>query len=486
MKRKISAILLISMLASLAACGDNTEDPVETTTDSASESTAEATMKDILGFGREDNGNKKFTIYADSNRSYEYDAEESTGDVVSDAVYEKNSAVEDYLGIDFEFRYSPCDWAVLDQFHGTITNDIMSGTGEIDLVSSVMVCTMPIVSNGYFLEGKSLEYADFDHEWWLSGMYDRFSIAGKLYGFLGDASLSLYKDMSVIFFNKRIWNEFKAPDPYDLVRNNEWTLDKFIEICSGMSNDLNGDGKYTLEDDQLSFLAERVPAGTFQTALELKIVELDKNGTPQYIGLTERFQTAFEKLQKFYAGDDMITMYSIDDHTYKTMKTFAEGRVGSMVNFIYSTEYMRDMADDYGIVPIPKFDENQEKYHAQLGTSTTMLFVPVTTKSPELTSKVMESLAYYGNKLVTPKYYEVALKEKYARDTEIHEMLDLIRDGAALDFLFVYGTSLKNPPFTYFRFENKDVNLASDLAKREEAFTESLKVLTENIANLEQ
>lgn len=485
MKRKISLILLFSMFASLAACGDSGAKQPESTT-AGDSTTAEVTIKDILGFDKEDNGNKKFTIYADSNKSYEYDAEEATGDVVSDAVYEKNSAVEDYLGIEFEFRYAQCDWAVLDDFHAAITNDIMSGTGEIDLVSSVMVCTMPIVSNGYFLEGKSLEYANFDHEWWLSDMYSRFSIAGKLHGFLGDASLSLYKDMSVIFFNKRIWDEFKAPDPYELVRNNEWTLDKFIETCSGMSKDLNGDGNYTLEDDQLSFLAERVPAGTFQTDLELKMVELDKNGTPQYVGLTERFQTAYEKLQKFYSGDDMITMYSIDDHTYKTMKTFAEGRVATMVNFIYSTEYMRDMKDDYGIVPVPKFDENQEKYHAQLGTSTTMLFVPVTTKSPELTSKVMESLAYFGNKLVAPKYYEVALKEKYARDTEIHEMLDLIRDGAALDFLFVYGTSLKNPPFSYFRFEKKDVNLASDLDSKKEAFTASLTKLTEDISKLEQ
>lgn len=485
MQRRISAILLIAMLAGCVACGESEIKQHESTT--VTESTAaELTMKDILGFEKEDNGGKKFTIYADSNKSYEYDAEEITGDVVSDAVYEKNKSVEDYLGIEFDFRYAQCDWAVLDDFHATITNDIISGTGEIDLVSSVMVCTMPIVSNGYFLEGKSLEYANFDHAWWLSDMYDRFSIAGKLYGFLGDASLSLYKDMSVIFFNKRIWDEFKAPDPYELVRNNEWTLDKFIEVCSGMSNDLNGDGAYTLEDDQLSFLAERVPAGTFQTALELKMVELDKDGTPKYVGLTERFQTAFEKLQKFYSGDDMITMYSIDDHSYKTMKTFAEGRVGSMVNFIYSTEYMRDMKDDYGIVPIPKYDENQEQYHAQLGTSTTMLFVPVTTKSPELTSKVMESLAYYGNKLVAPKYYEVALKEKYARDNEIHEMLDLIRDGASLDFLFVYGTSLKNPPFQYFRFAQKDVNLASDLDSKKDSFIASLEELTDAISKLEQ
>ena len=135
MKRKISAILLIAMLAGCVACGESETKQPESTT-SGESTTAELTMKDILGFEKEDNGGKKFTIYADSNKSYEYDAEEITGDVVSDAVYEKNKAVEDYLGIEFEFLYAQCDWAVLDDFHATITNDIVSGTGATSILST--------------------------------------------------------------------------------------------------------------------------------------------------------------------------------------------------------------------------------------------------------------------------------------------------------------------------------------------------------------
>lgn len=180
-------------------------------------------------------------------------------------------------------------------------------------------------------------------------------------------------------------------------------------------------------------------------------------------------------------------MSTIDDATYKSMKTFAEGNVATMVNFIYSTEYLRDMVDDYGILPMPKYDSNQEKYISQLGTSTSMLYVPATTNDIELTSKVMEALCYYSSELVVPKYYEVALKEKYARDADIAQMLDIIRDGATFDFLFAYGAGcLSNAPNSYFRFGNTDTtDIASNFASLEASFTASLEKLIETYENLD-
>ena len=361
----------------------------------------------------------------------------------------------------------------------------MSGASEYDLVSGITVCTMPISSDGYFMDGNSLTYCNFDHPWWIADMYDRFSCAGKLYGFIGDASLSLYKDMTVIYFNKRLWDENKAPNPYELVRNNEWTLDKFITLCSGMQRDLNGDGTYD-ETDQLTFLGEYVPCGTFQTSLQLDVVRIGSDGTPEYLGLTEKFLSAFEKLQIFHAGEGVMRMSSIDDKSYKSMITFGNGNVATMCNFIYSTEYLRDMKDNYGILPMPKYDDNQEKYVSQLGTSTAMLFVPTTTKDIELTSKVMEALSYYPNQMVVPKYYEVALKDKYARDDDIAEMLDIIRDGAAFDFLFVYGTSLQGAPNSYFRFYDTNTSdLASTFASNETNFKTSLEEMIEKYSEID-
>ncbi|MBQ7982780.1 MAG: hypothetical protein IJ302_04375, partial [Clostridia bacterium] len=84
-------------------------------------------VEELLGFPKEDNGGKTFTVLSTDSKGYEYDAEEATGDVVSDAVYAKNSAVEDYLGIDFEFLYEDGMWNNRGAFNALISADVMSG-----------------------------------------------------------------------------------------------------------------------------------------------------------------------------------------------------------------------------------------------------------------------------------------------------------------------------------------------------------------------
>ena len=104
-------------------------------------------------------GNRQFyQKYLHHIKSYEYDSEEATGDVVDDAVYYKNSAVEDYLGINLDFVIEDGAWNNRSAFNGLIQSDVMSGSKEYDLVSGITVCTMPIAVEGYFLDGKSLPY----------------------------------------------------------------------------------------------------------------------------------------------------------------------------------------------------------------------------------------------------------------------------------------------------------------------------------------
>ncbi len=481
MKKTVSVLLLAALAANtLIGCGSGSANPsaISDGTDTSAQDT-EITDADMLGFPKEDNGGKTFTILVAENRAYEYAVEETSGDVVNDAVYEKNRTVEDYLGIEFAFRVEATAWNTREQFSNMIIQDVMSDSKSFDLVNSATVSTISTASSGVFLEGGSLPFVQFDRSWWMADMYSRFSIDGKLYGFIGDASLSLYKDMTAIFFNKRIWEEFKKHDPYELVRSGEWTLDKMIELTVDMVKDLDGNGIYAPETDQMAWYSEVVPNGTFQTSLQLEVVRINDEGTPEYLGLTERFSDAYDKMYAFYQQPGVASRSTIDDKSYHTMKTFAQGTVATMCNFIYSTEYLRDMKDDYGILPMPKYDETQEKYISQVGTSTSMLFVPLTTNDAELTSKVMEACAYYTNQLVVPRYYEVALKEKYARDSDVAEMLDLIREGAAFDFLFVYGAGcLSNAPNLFFR-KLESTDLASEFAGNKASFVASLEDLIE-------
>ena len=66
-----------------------------------------------------------------------------------------------------------------------------------------------------FVNSLDLDYINFDNPWWIQGMEDDLAIGGKLFGFIGDASLSMYKDISVIYFNKTLIYSYKLENPYD-------------------------------------------------------------------------------------------------------------------------------------------------------------------------------------------------------------------------------------------------------------------------------
>ena len=492
MKKRLFSVVLSALIlvSTLLACGKSPEADtpsdasgsvtadISTTVAQSETETAAPTTAELLGFPEENNNGYVFNILCGAHKSYEFGSEALIGEVVSDAVYQRNVTIEEYLGVDINTIMEPGTWTERNSFNAKISNAISAGEKAYDLVNNTIVCTMPASQQGLFIEGGNLPNVNFEQPWWIANMYERFAVDGKLYGFLGDASLSLYKDMSVIFFNKRIWKEKKSDvDLYDLVRRGEWTIDKFIELTSDMAEDLNGDGQYT-EVDLMTFIGESVPCGTWQTSLALDVVTLDASGTPTVLGMTERFVNAYEKLSDYHQNTNGVVRYaSVDSVTYESMPLFADGRGATMCNFIYSTEYIRDMEDDYGIIPIPKYDTEQENYITQLGTSTSMLFVPTTAADPSLTSKVMESLAYYGHTDVAPKYYEVALKTKYASDADMQEMLDLIRATATIDFLFVYGTTLSSAPNQYFRFNSFLPGIASVFSREQKVFEKSIDKL---------
>ncbi len=101
-------------------------------------------------------------------------------------------------------------------------------------------------------------------------------------------------------------------------------------------------------------------------------------------------------------------------------------------------EKLRNFEDDYGIIPYPKYDENQPEYKTMADGYHSVLAVPKTVKDTEFVGTIVEALSAETWKTVTPTLYEIALKTRYLRDSESKEVLDLIIDGRTFDFGFIY------------------------------------------------
>ena len=96
---------------------------------------------------------------------------------------------------------------------------------------------------------------------------------------------------------------------------------------------------------------------------------------------------------------------------------------------------LRDMEDDIGILPMPKYDASQENYIAAAwGGAVWTLPKTFDTADADNLGIVLEAMSYATYHEVVPVYKEIALKTKTARDNESEEMLDIIFDNVYFDF----------------------------------------------------
>jgi len=181
---KVNSILLILcliMVFGFTACsGDagtvQTADVSVIDTETEAETT---TSGPTLDLPQANNNGKTFSILTTVHAAYEYDAEEHSGDVVEDAVYMRNTAVEELLGINFNFIYQPGHWADRAAFNTSIKTSVMAGDGAYDLVNAVILCVLPTAVEGLFIDVNELDWVDLDKPWWVQNMYDDLAV-GKL------------------------------------------------------------------------------------------------------------------------------------------------------------------------------------------------------------------------------------------------------------------------------------------------------------------
>ena len=87
-------------------------------------------------------------------------------------------------------------------------------------------------------------------------------------------------------------------------------------------------------------------------------------------------------------------------------------------------QYVPSLMDtnvNFGVVPYPKADEQEEHYYAGCGDG--LVSVPNTTNDPERTGIIIEAMAYEGYKKIMPAYVQSTLQARNAADPECSELM---------------------------------------------------------------
>ncbi len=412
--------------------------------------------------------------------AYEFDMENESGDVVEDAVYARNQAVEELLNIDLKFVKTDGNWPNREIFRAAIQSSVLANDGAYDLCFGALNQLMPYVADGYFLNLLELDHLDFTQDWWFRGFTDNMTVNGRLYGAVGDAAKTMLENMCVVLFNKQIAEDYHTGDLYAVVRDGDWIYDRFIELSRGVSTDLDGNGTWNA-DDLYGYLTTGIMYRACCASFELPVTEPGEDGFPKLVMGSERHVRAFDKVSSAMNGSDPVYVSQGNtDQTAQEMRTmFSENKALFMWQTLASSQILRGMEMDFGILPYPKYDEVQEDYHTQALETHTVLTVPVSAGDADRSAALLEALSEKSIDTVTPAYFESALKSKYTRDEESAEMLDLIRAGILFNFGFVNSVAMQQVGAIFGQMTNGSYNYASSYASQEAVYTALLDELLE-------
>ena len=450
----VLAILLIIALFSgilAASCNSNNSqsnnsatnapDQSENGATTAAETTTEKILPDVPN---KDYGGYTFTFLGNSTNynpywySKDLYAESETGDLINDAVYARNMAIEEKYNITIKAVLSGA------QFNDA-KKSIQSGDNTYDVFSvPLQGATAQLAQGGMLLDLKKVPYIDLQKPWWDQRANQQLSINNKLMFTISDL-LIIDKDALFIFlFSKDLIQQYGLDNPYQLVKDGKWTVDKMWDMGKSVTKDINGDGVMGDEDAYALLTAGHTIQGNVVSSGHF-IVTKDTNDMP-VLNITDPvIQTSYEKwiniindrsntwvAQDWDKKHTDIWMYQLDMLNEKRGLWVYAG--------MDRVTTLRSYDCNFGILPNPKFDESQGEYYNQVHPwCTTAISIPASAPDPERTGIILEALTGESYYTLRPAYYDISLKNKYMRDNESGEMLDLIFSTRCYDLGAVFN-----------------------------------------------
>lgn len=273
----------------------------------------------------------------------------------------------------------------------SVQTEVLAGGKYADLVITTMWNYGRLLGAGLMGDLKEVEGMDLSHPWWNQNLQDTLTINNRVLGSAAPFCSHLYMTWSC-YFNKTLWSELSLPDPYELVRNGEWTYDKFLKYAKSAMLDRDNSGKVDSEEDRWGLVA---PDGDYCRAAFLAMgghfYQNDENGVMRVACNNSQTYDIVEFMHKMIKEDGI--------HGLSSGKDFAD-IIGAFVDgkslFICCSPgegALREMEDDYGFLPQPKWNTAQEDYIGMVDHNAPIFGITNTNGDLDKIGYVLEALA---------------------------------------------------------------------------------------------
>ena len=387
-------------------------------------------------------------------------AEEMTGEVLNDAVFNRNTTVEDRFNIKIGMvSHSNSNYGA------DFTSTVLAGDDAFDMASLHPGFYGSFTTSGYLMKLSDMEYLDFTKPWWMGNSIESLSYLGVVYVAFGAAtSVTLLADSPVIFFNKDLAANLQVENLYDVVREDRWTYDYFYKLINEVEADTNGDGAIGADDRHGVHYPIQGQLYRFVWSLGGRYVTTNSEGVPEVTFNSELMERVYDATLALAEAEGT---YPTNDYS---SEIFLRGNTLFEITGLNAVGALRDVDFYYGILPNFKLDENQEFYLTNGGGGPQA--IPVTCMNPDRAALIMEALNAEGYKQVIPAYYESAVKHKMTSDEDSAEMLDLIFTHVVYDGCRMF---CEDATFMLSSYVSRGSGFASFMKSQEKVLTKKLE-----------
>ena len=375
--------------------------------------------------------------------------EEASADTVKTAIFERNNLLKAKLGLtDILWNEQDGNSDSVNDYLKYVETVAQNGDVEIDVIATYSRSAGLLSQKGFLLPVNFYkDYIDLTHSWYPEALIDEVNIGGNRYFVSGDISTNLIYLTYGFIFNKDLLSDLGIDHNYlyELVDEGKWTLDEMFKLVGNYHNDVDQNGTKSTADG-FGLRSYNYHLDAFYTGSGLKLVEIDNNATdPKKLVVvsadygSKKSIDLNDRLGQLFTSD-----YACNDNP---ATPFAERQ-----NDIAEVTRIRDLRAffnegvdecEYGVLPLPKYDLNQEDYKCVAGNPFTLWGIysgNYDLEREESAAGFIEWAGYYGMLNTTEAIFEYLFKGRYADQPDDANSFDTIRRTTSFDIGRIFTT----------------------------------------------
>ncbi len=451
MKRVICLILVLLTVATLlVSCKDNGNDPSTTTGGGNGTVNAPTTNGDVLfdptamKERHEAEGKIMHVLCWNSeHKEFEITEDQITVDEVNASIFERDNQVKNSLGLAaITYNEQKGSSGNEEEYAKYVERVALNGDTPVDVIATYSRSAGLCSQKGFLMPINFYDkYINLNNSWYPKQLLNEVAIKNNIYYVSGDISTNLLFLTYGFTFNKELMEKLNLDynKYYKMVDEGKWTLDEMYALCQ-YYDDADGDGKKS-DKDGYGLRSYNYHLDSFYTGSGLKLVEVNNNATKveDLITISEDYGSSKsidlnDELGAFFQSDNA---YGVSDNT---MGFFATTRntiaVVTRIRDIGKYVMTLDEKLDVGILPLPKYNENQEDYRCVAGNPFTLWGIFSANYNLEMEESAagfIEYMGYFGMENTTEAVFADTFLGRYADEPDDANVFNIIRRTTAFD-----------------------------------------------------